>query len=100
MLRTFALVAVAAALLAGVRRAKIVALATLVATSLCASAQPSSAAVIYPWCAFYGRLGENCGFTTYQQCCATISGIGGYCGANPWYRGSPSPNGSPPQIRR
>jgi Protein of unknown function (DUF3551) len=58
------------------------------------------AAVIYPWCAFYGRLGENCGFTTFEQCRATISAIGGYCGANPWYRGTPSPNGSPPQIRR
>jgi hypothetical protein len=73
---------------------------TLIAVTLCVSAPPAAAMVIYPWCAFYGRLGENCGFTTYQQCRATISGIGGYCAANPWYNGNPSPTGSPPQIRR
>jgi hypothetical protein len=37
----------------------------------------------YPWCAYYsGRaLGgaSNCGFTTFQQCLATVSGIGGFC---------------------
>jgi hypothetical protein len=85
---------------ADVRRAKIIGLATFAAASLCASAPPAAAMVIYPWCAFYGRLGENCGFTTYQQCRATISGIGGYCAVNPWYNGNPSPTGSPPQIRR
>jgi Protein of unknown function (DUF3551) len=82
------------------RDAQIIGVTALVAASLFAGVPSAAAAVIYPWCAFYGRLGENCGFTTFQQCRATISGIGGYCGANPWYRGNPSPNGSPPQIRR
>jgi Protein of unknown function (DUF3551) len=42
----------------------------------------------YPWCAQYGIRGgpRNCGFVTYQQCMATISGLGGYCERNPMYR--------------
>lgn len=46
----------------------------------------------YPWCAYYNFLqggATNCGFATYQQCMATISGIGGSCGANPRYQGPP-----------
>jgi Protein of unknown function (DUF3551) len=52
-----------------------------------ASVQPSSAEITYPWCAQYGGHigGRNCGFWTYQQCRATVSGIGGYCEANPMY---------------
>ena len=41
-----------------------------------------------PWCAFYnGRFGgaSNCGFHTYEQCLATISGIGGWCQPNTTY---------------
>ena len=36
----------------------------------------------YPWCAQYsgsGGGGTNCGFTTIEQCRATVSGIGGFC---------------------
>ena len=34
------------------------------------------------WCAQYtGAMGgsENCGFSTFEQCQATVSGIGGFC---------------------
>jgi hypothetical protein len=34
------------------------------------------------WCAQYtGALGgsENCGFSTFQQCQASVSGVGGFC---------------------
>jgi hypothetical protein len=33
------------------------------------------------WCAEYSGLGgtESCGFSTFQQCQATVSGIGGFC---------------------
>ena len=34
------------------------------------------------WCAHYDVSTSNCGFHTYQQCLATISGIGGYCAPN------------------
>jgi len=36
----------------------------------------------YPWCAQYGSGyggAMNCGFSTYQQCMADVSGIGGFC---------------------
>jgi Protein of unknown function (DUF3551) len=40
----------------------------------------------YPWCAYYsggrGGGGTNCGFTTFEQCLATVSGIGGFCDRN------------------
>ena len=33
----------------------------------------------YPWCAQYsGDGGTNCGFTTFQQCLADVSGIGAH----------------------
>ena len=55
----------------------------------CISAPPAQAQT-YPWCANYGDTdgggGSNCGFTTREQCMATISGIGGYCDPNPFYR--------------
>ena len=37
----------------------------------------------YPWCARYDGYTYNCGFVTWQQCQATISGIGGICYENP-----------------
>jgi len=41
----------------------------------------------YPWCAQYGGTfgGSNCGFSTMQQCRATVSGVGGYCYRNPMF---------------
>jgi hypothetical protein len=50
---------------------------------------PRAQAQNYPWCALYGGSGtgggRNCGFTTYEQCMATISGIGGSCMQNTMY---------------
>jgi hypothetical protein len=46
-----------------------------------------------PWCAFYdGRFGgaSNCGFHTYEQCLATISGVGGWCQPNTCMRRRPA----------
>jgi hypothetical protein len=43
----------------------------------------------YPWCAYYssgGGGGTNCGFTTFEQCLATVSGIGGFCDRNTQYQ--------------
>jgi len=45
-----------------------------------------------PWCAQYsgGPLGGamNCGFVSFQQCLATVSGIGGFCVRNALYQPS------------
>jgi len=51
----------------------------------------------YPWClqssAYEG--GENCGFTTHDQCMATRLGIGGFCQINTQYRAGSPPFSSP-----
>jgi hypothetical protein len=42
----------------------------------------------YPWCAYYGgQMGgsSNCGFVSFQQCMATLSGMGGFCDRNTQY---------------
>jgi len=38
----------------------------------------------WPWCAYYDAWSYNCGFATFQQCMATISGAGGFCRLNPY----------------
>jgi hypothetical protein len=48
----------------------------------------------YPWCAQYsGGMGGsmNCGFTSFAQCQADVSGIGGFCIRNNTYQ----PQGAP-----
>lgn len=59
--------------------------ATVVA-ALAAGVRPSEARPWYPWCAQYAdRSGiTECAFVTFQQCLATVSGIGGSCVQN-WY---------------
>ena len=55
------------------------------------AATPAAAVQYYPWCAQYGSFfhegGRNCGFTSYAQCMATVSGIGGFCERNSFYKG-------------
>jgi hypothetical protein len=50
-----------------------------------ASVIPREAKAQYaPWCAGYDLTGSsNCGFYTFAQCQADISGIGGWCYRNP-----------------
>ena len=40
------------------------------------------------WCAHYRNGGTNCGFQTFEQCLATVSGVGGMC--NPNFSDAPS----------
>ena len=56
----------------------------LVAGAVCTPAQAQN----YPWCAVYGGgMGgsSNCGFSTYGQCMAALSGNGGFCNRNTQY---------------
>jgi len=49
----------------------------------------------YPWCAQYsGSMGGamNCGFSTFQQCMADVSGIGGFCIQNNTYHPPAGPH--------
>jgi hypothetical protein len=71
----------------------------LVLVGIGVDTRPAGAVVIYPWCAFMGRNGQNCGFTTYEQCRATILGIGGYCGTNPFWPGIAPARGAKPIWR-
>lgn len=68
-----------------------IALLTVLA-ALMLSVRPS-AAQNYPWCAEYsGRSGgTNCGFVNFEQCMATVSGIGGFCRPNTMYVPPPGP---------
>ena len=54
----------------------------------------------YPGCADYSarnRGGSNCGFLTIEQCWATVSGIGGFCRAQPILQ--PRANGPDAQLK-
>jgi hypothetical protein len=68
-----------------------------VAVVLVGDPRPSAARPWYPWCAqFADRSGiTSCLFNTFDQCLATISGIGGACVQN-WY----PPPYEPPHERR
>jgi Protein of unknown function (DUF3551) len=58
----------------------------------------------YPWCAYYSSGGDgggtNCGFTTFQQCLDTVSGIGGFCDRNNLYQPPPGPHPLSSERRR
>jgi Protein of unknown function (DUF3551) len=49
---------------------------------------PAAQAQNYPWCARYGTPYDDtsCGFTSYEQCMASVSGIGGFCERNDTYK--------------
>ena len=56
----------------------------------------------YPWCAVYGGSmsgSSNCGFKTWQQCMATVSGIGGSCEPNQFYNPGPGKRGRSGKAR-
>jgi hypothetical protein len=75
----------------GLTMKSIVTVLALSGLMLVGGGETSRAEITYPWCAQYGGGldggGRNCGFWTYQQCLAAISGMGGYCMANPMYQG-------------
>jgi hypothetical protein len=68
----------------------------------------SAGAQEYPWCARYGgSMGgaSNCGFVSYQQCMATLSGSSGFCEQNAFYQAPAvtqpaDPAGERPRKRR
>jgi hypothetical protein len=55
----------------------------------------------YPWCARCAKDGggESCGFTTFDQCLADVSEVGGYCALNTQYVPPPGPRTRPWHYR-
>jgi Protein of unknown function (DUF3551) len=45
--------------------------------------RPAAAAYNLPWCAtYYDSLAKSCAFTSFEQCMATVRGVGGHCTQN------------------
>ena len=61
-------------------------LSLFAAAAFVCMAAPAEAIVLDPpWCAHGGgnEQYENCGYFTWQQCMASVSGVGGMCIPNP-----------------
>lgn len=72
-------------------------------TALTLAAPTAGQAQTYPWCAQYGGWsggGRNCGFVSYAQCMATVSGVGGFCERNAFYTGPERPVRRPKKAVR
>jgi hypothetical protein len=72
--------------------------------ALAAFAPSAGQADPYPWCAQYGggdrSGGRNCGFVTWEQCMASVRGIGGFCETNPFYTGPATTGAARPRTTR
>jgi hypothetical protein len=51
-------------------------------------AASAQSAYSYPWCSVRSRGAMSCYYTSWEQCRASLSGIGGNCVNNPYYRPS------------
>jgi Protein of unknown function (DUF3551) len=73
-------------------------IAAAAALAMTAALTPASAQN-YPWCAHYGTPYDDtsCGFVSYEQCQASVSGVGGFCEKNDTYK---PPVAAQPQARR
>jgi len=62
-------------------------LLVLIVVTLPVHSAMAQSAYSYPWCATYGRApSTSCYFASWEQCMATISGIGGICYTNPYFQ--------------
>jgi hypothetical protein len=52
------------------------------------------------WCSFYDASTYNCGFNSYGQCLANISGVGGLCQPNYFENTRYAPPAYGPRKRR
>jgi hypothetical protein len=67
----------------------------VIAAVLLGEAKPSNAqsGYSYPWCSLGGAKDSNalsCYYTSWEQCKATMSGIGGLCVESPYYHPQPT----------
>lgn len=73
--------------------------ATAIVAAFAFAATTPASAQNYPWCAHYGTPYDDtsCGFVSYEQCMASVSGIGGFCEKNDTYK---PPVTAQPQAHR
>ena len=57
-------------------------LVALAVATLAVSGSGAKAEPYYPWCARYNGWTIVCSFMSFQQCAATVSGVGGICQQN------------------
>jgi len=67
----------------------------VIAAALLGGTQVSSAqsSYSYPWCSLGGPKDTNalsCYFTSWEQCRATMSGLGGICVESPYFHAQPN----------
>ena len=62
--------------------------AAVLATAAIAGSDPALAQryTQYPVCAIYSFRTQSCAFHTFEQCWMSVSGRGGWCEPNPFYR--------------
>jgi hypothetical protein len=86
-------------------RRSIVALGALITIAgVFQAAAPAKAAIDYPFCRTGpgdGGYSRRCDYSTLEQCLVTNSGVGGSCGANPFYnaRANATYGGSTRRVR-
>jgi hypothetical protein len=51
-----------------------------------AAAHTAVAEIIYPWCRQPAEGGNNCGFSSFEQCMGSGLGAGVFCIENPRYQ--------------
>jgi hypothetical protein len=60
----------------------LLALGLLIATLIIDARREAAA----QWCAYYDPYTYTCGFVSFNQCLATVSGVGGFCRRDYDYR--------------
>jgi hypothetical protein len=81
---------------------RILAFAALMLGTIVAFAPRPAAAAAYnlPWCAnYYDSNVIACSFTSFEQCMASVSGVGGHCTQNILYPPPPPPYGEPHRVK-
>ena len=68
-------------------RQSILSVAVLIALAVVTIPAAAQSPTSFPWCMKGARGGTSCYFYSLQDCQATVSGLGGWCIRNPYYRG-------------
>ena len=71
--------------------------ALMLGTTAVFAPRPAAAAYNFPWCAtYYDSNVVACSFMSFEQCMASVSGVGGHCTQNILY---PSRAPAPPRAK-